>query len=108
MYPFRTKRKWQEGTFMKLASKEVFKTFVFTGEDLEAMRMGKPFNTRKITQRRLSRIAEVSQTFISHLVTGKRTSCKPETAERIADALGVEVEVLFLPEVASTASNLAA
>lgn len=93
---------------MKLASKEVFRTFVFTGEDLEAMRMGKPFNTRKMTQRKLARIAEVSQTFISHLVTGKRVSCKPETAERIADALGVEVEVLFLTEVASSAYRSAA
>lgn len=108
MYPFRIKRKWQEGTYMQLASKDVFKTFVFTGEDLEAMRMGKPFNTRKMTQRRLSRIAEVSQPFISHLVTGKRTSCKPETAERIAEALGVEVEVLFVPEIATSADKAVA
>lgn len=108
MYPFRQRKKWQEGTYMKLASKEVFATFVFTGEDMQAMRMGKPFNTRKMTQRKLARIAEVSQTFISHLVTGVRTSCKPETAERIADALGVEVTVLFVPEIASNTCEKAA
>lgn len=108
MYPFTQRKKWQEGTFMKLASKEVFSTFVFTGEDMEAMRMGKPFNTRKMTQRKLARIAEVSQTFISHLVTGARTSCKPDTAERIADALGVEVTVLFVPEIVTSTSKVAA
>lgn len=94
---YRTKRRWQEGTYMRVAT-DRFRTFVYTKEDLDAYKNGQPIDTRKISQRSLSRRAQVSQTMISMLAAGKRTSCKPSTAERIAEVLGVDVTILFDPE----------
>ena len=105
MSPFRTKKKWQEGMFMRLASVQRLRTFVYTKEDLEAYRNGEPIDPRKTTQRSLARRADVSQAFVSQLASGKKTSCKPETAERISEVLGVDVTVLFDPERAITACS---
>ena len=44
---------------------------------------------------RLARYADCSKGFISHLLAARRSSCTPELAERIAEALNVPVEVLF-------------
>lgn len=44
---------------------------------------------------RLARYADCSKGFISHLLSERRTSCSPELAERISEALHVPVEVLF-------------
>ena len=41
------------------------------------------------------------RTFISALVNGRRTSCKPATAERIALCLSVPLEVLFVAKVSA-------
>ncbi|TLK56277.1 helix-turn-helix transcriptional regulator [Glutamicibacter sp. V16R2B1] len=101
MSPFRTKRKWQEGTYMRLSSAQRLRTFIYTKEDMDAYRNGSPIDPRKITQRSLARRADVSQAFISQLASGKKTSCKPETAERIAEVIGVDVTVLFDPEHAT-------
>ena len=101
MSPFRTKRRWKEGTYMRVAT-ERFKTFVYTRDDMDAYKMGRPIDPRKVSQRSLSRRADVSQTMISMLASGARTSCKPATAERIAEVLGVDVTVLFDPEDATS------
>lgn len=98
MSPFRTKRRWQEGTYMRLASCDRLKTFVYTKADLDAYRAGKPIDGRKMTQSKLASRAGVSRSFIAHLVSGYRSSCKPETAERISEVLGLDVTVLFDPE----------
>ncbi|MGH3651596.1 helix-turn-helix domain-containing protein [Glutamicibacter sp.] len=102
MSPFRTKRKWQEGTYMRLSSAQRLRTFIYTKEDMDAYRNGAPIDPRKITQRSLARRADISQAFISQLASGKKVSCKPETAERIAEVIGVDVTVLFDPEKATT------
>ena len=47
---------------------------------------------------RLARYADCSKSFISHLLSGRRSSCTPELAERITEALHVPVEVLFEPK----------
>lgn len=83
---------------MRLASKERLKTFVYTKEDIEAHRMGRPIDFRKTSQRKLAKRAEVHPSFINHLVSGYRSECTTEVAERIAEALGVDVTVLFDPE----------
>ncbi|OHU23436.1 hypothetical protein BKG77_07165 [Mycobacteroides chelonae] len=44
---------------------------------------------------RLARYSGCSKGFISHLLSGRRGSCTPELAERIAEALGVPISVLF-------------
>ncbi|PEH79591.1 transcriptional regulator [Nocardia sp. FDAARGOS_372] len=43
---------------------------------------------------RLARYADCSKGFISHLLMGRRSSCTPQLAQRIAEALHVPVEVL--------------
>lgn len=44
---------------------------------------------------RLARYAGCSKGFISHLLAGRRNSCTTDLGERIAEALGVPVEILF-------------
>ena len=87
---------------MRLSSAQRLRTFIYTKEDMDAYRNGAPIDPRKITQRSLARRADISQAFISQLASGKKVSCKPETAERIAEVLGVDVTVLFDPEKATT------
>lgn len=88
---------------MRLASAQRLKTFIYTKEDLDNYRNGAPIDPRKTTQRSLARRVGVSQAFISYLASGKRNSCTPEVAERIAEVLGVDVTVLFDPEDATSA-----
>ncbi|EKB47196.1 hypothetical protein B879_04211 [Cecembia lonarensis LW9] len=98
MSPFRTKCRWQKGTYMRLASKERFKTLVYTKEDMEAIRMGRPVDFRKISQRKLAKRVGVHPSFINHLVSGYRTDCTTEVAENIAEVFGLDVTVLFDPQ----------
>lgn len=87
---------------MRLSSAQRLRTFIYTKEDMDAYRNGMPIDPRKITQRSLARRAEISQAFISQLASGKKVSCKPETAERIAEVIGVDVTVLFDPGKVTT------
>lgn len=52
---------------------------------------------RGISYARLARTVGVSRAFISALTLGKRESCKPETAQRIAHSLGAPTNLLFEP-----------
>lgn len=45
---------------------------------------------------RLARYAGCSKSFISHLLSGRRSSCTTELGDRIAEALSVPVEILFV------------
>lgn len=53
----------------------------------------------------LAQYVGCSKGFISHLLAGRRRSCLPEKAERIAGVLHVPVEVLFEVKL-STSSTL--
>lgn len=97
--PFRTPNPWKGVDYMQLRSKEAFRTFVFTKEDKEAILAGRPFDGKKMRQCVVAERAGVSPAFIAHLASGYRTSCKPETAQAIADVLGVNLLVLFEPKV---------
>lgn len=93
---------------MKLRSNDAFKTFVFTKEDKLAILQGKPLDGRKMRQCELAEKAGVSPAFIAHLVSGYRGTCKPRTAKAIADALGVNLLVLFEPKTSSSNGKVAA
>lgn len=54
---------------------------------------------RDETNRSLARKAGVSQATVGHLRSGARNSCRPATARKIAFALQVLPESLFVPEV---------
>lgn len=89
-----THRRWKRGTWMKLTSPERLRAFV-----------GDPRKdaSKKMSGRRLARYADVHPSFIDHLLSGRSTTCKPQTAERIAEALEVPLEILFTPHVPSDA-----
>lgn len=56
-----------------------------------------------VNVRELGDVAQCSPGFISHLRTGRRPSCTPELASRIAECLGVAVDVIFdVPAPASS------
>lgn len=82
---------------MRLKSVDLLRAFVVTKEDIEAYRQGKPIE-QKMSQRHLAEKVNVHHSFINHLTSGRKKSCEPETAERIAEALGVPLSVIFLPE----------
>lgn len=62
-----------------------------SGDTLRALMKQKGFSMA-----RMGRYADVSQSFIHRLCTGEKRSCKPRTAERIAEALDVPVSLLFV------------
>lgn len=54
---------------------------------------------------RLARYAGCSKGFISHLLSGRRSSCTAELGEKIAEALGVPTTVLFEVRVSPTGTS---
>ena len=50
----------------------------------------------------LARAARCSKSFISHLLSGRRSSCSDDLAGRIAGALEVPVHVVFVPSQSAT------
>lgn len=54
---------------------------------------------RDETNRSLAKKAGISPATVSHLRSGARNSCRPATARKIAFALQVLPESLFMPEV---------
>jgi transcriptional regulator with XRE-family HTH domain len=53
---------------------------------------------RGFSMARLGRYAGCSKSFISHLCSGHKVSCTNALAERIAEALEVPIELLFVNE----------
>jgi|SRR5665647_2458596 len=91
-----TRRRWPKGTWMRLVSAERLRSFVG------------PEPTKKMSGRQLAlRVINpdtgrpIHPSFIDHLVSGRKTSCKPRIAERIAEVLEVPLDVLFIPRVPS-------
>jgi hypothetical protein len=78
-------RRWPKGTYMKLISPERLRAFVGPEPD------------KKMSGRRLARYINKHPSFVDHLLAGRSRSCKPRTAEHIAEALAVPLDVLFVP-----------
>jgi transcriptional regulator with XRE-family HTH domain len=90
----RTPTRWPKGAWMKLTSRDT----------LRALMQQKDFS-----RRRLARYCGLSGSgMIDHLLDGRRTSCTPQLAARIVEALDVPLAVLFMPVVPITASKSAA
>lgn len=73
-------KRYPKGSWMKLRSKEILAAFM---------------RQKDFSMGRLARYAGCSKSFISHLRSGYKTSCSPDLADRIAEALDVPTEALF-------------
>lgn len=80
-------KRYPKGTWMHLLS----------GDTLRALMQQKGFSYA-----RMGRYADVSQSFIFRLCTGEKRSCKPRTAERIAEALDIPASLLFMEKQSPT------
>lgn len=85
----RRTRRWPKGTYMQLINPDRLRSFVG------------PEASKKMSGRRLARYIDTHPSFVDHLLSGRRKSCKTTTAERIAEALDVPLEILFVPVVPS-------
>lgn len=56
---------------------------------------------RSFSMSRLARYAGCSKSMVGHLVSGYKKTCTPELANRIAEALDVPTELLFVPTVST-------
>lgn len=85
------RHRWTKGTWMRLTSPKALRGYM---ED------------KGFTQERLARYAGLNhRSFIGHLLTGERKTCRPRTAELIAEALGVPLEALFVPSVTTDSGH---
>lgn len=79
-------RRWPKGTWMRLTSSDTLRALMAQ---------------REFSLGRLARYAGCNKSFVSHLLAGRRRSCTPELAQRIAEALDVPLEILFVPSVST-------
>ena len=89
----KTRRHYPKGTWMKLRSADILLAYM----DEKDFSIGQ-----------LARYAGCSRAFISHLRAGRKTSCTPQLAERIAEALDAPRVALFVenpPTVSSRSST---
>lgn len=88
-------KRYPRGTWMKLSSPELLRATMAR---------------RNISMSTLARYAGCSKSMIGHLCKGAdggKTSCSPDLAERIAEALDVPRELLFVERVSTRRSHVA-
>lgn len=91
MHTTTARKRWPKGSWMRLASSDT----------LRALMAQKGFS-----HRRLARYCGLAGPgMIDHLISGRRNSCTPRLAERIAEALDVPLGVLFVPSIPSAGST---
>lgn len=83
-------RRWPKGTWMRLQSADTLKALMAQ---------------RDISMGRLARYAGCSKSFISHLTAERKSTCSPALAERIAEALEVPLELLFVSSMDANSSD---
>lgn len=86
----RSRKRWPKGAWVKLTSADTLTALIAQ---------------RTLSYATLARYAGCSKGFVSHLTSGRRTTCTPQLAERIAEALQVPLELLFVPSVSLTKSQ---
>lgn len=74
-------KRWPKGSWMKLESAATLRAIM---------------EQRKMSMARLARYAGCSKSFISALCLERKTTCTPQLAERIAEALEVPLSLLFV------------
>lgn len=81
--------RWPRGSWMRLTSADTLRALM---------------KQRNFSMERLGRYSGCSKSFIHHLCSGRKGTCTPQLAERIAEALEVPIEILFVLH-ASTGSG---
>lgn len=84
------RKRWPKGTWMRLNSGKILRGLM---------------DMKGLSNRDVGLSAGVGRTFISALVTERKTSCKPVVAERIAERLEVPLEVLFTPKASAVSGR---
>lgn len=84
----KSRARWPKGTWMRLQSADLLRSLM---ED----------ERRNFSMARLARYSGCSKSFISHLLAGRKTTCTPELADRIAEALQVPTTLLFVPNASA-------
>lgn len=77
-----TRRRWPRDVYMKVKSPQLLRTFI---------------QENQLSYADVGRFAKRDRTYIYQLAAGRRSTCKPEVAQAIADLLRVPVEALFEP-----------
>lgn len=75
------RKRWPKGSWMKLESAATLRAIM---------------EQRHMSMARLARYAGCSKSFISALCVGRKSTCTPQLAERIAEALEVPLTLLFV------------
>lgn len=86
------RKRWPKGTWMQL-------------KDAESL--VRQMKKRGFSLDRLARYAGCSKGMVSHLTAGRRTTCTPTLAENIAEALDVDLHMLFVPQVSTQQGHIA-
>lgn len=82
----RKRTRYPAGTWMQVANKD--------GLVREMQRKG-------FSLARMARYAGCHKSAIGHLMTGRNKTCTPALAQNIAEALDLDVELLFVPQLST-------
>ena len=74
-------KRYPKGTWMRLQSADTLRALMAQ---------------RGFSMARLARYSGCSKSFVSHLAAGRKSTCTPELALRLAEALDVPIEILFV------------
>lgn len=83
-------KRYPKGSWMRLTSPEMLRATM---------------DRRGFTMARLARYSACSKSMIGHLASGHKKTCTPGLAHRIAEALDVPTELLFVPSVSTSRSQ---
>ena len=84
------RKRWPKGTWMRLKS----------GKMLRGQ-----MDIKRLSNADVAMSAGVGRTFISALVNGRRNSCTPLVAQRIAERLELDLELLFDPKPSAVSGH---
>lgn len=84
------KNRWPKGTWMRLTSPDTLKALMAQ---------------RGFSLDRMARYAGCSKGMVSHLTSGRKSSCSSELATNIAEALEVPLTILFVPQVPTSSGR---
>ena len=84
-------RRFPKGTWMRLTSPTTLRALMAQ---------------RGFSLDRMGRYSGCSKSFISHLLAGRKATCTPELALRIAEALDVPLDLLFVPSATTVSGQV--